>query len=122
MAGLVAVAEDLARTGPAARNQEIRIFTRSLAAVRAVSRLKTQWGQKNHQADFTEVKRVKGANNRVVLIWLPAATECIIAQQAKPAARACTEPGRLAAGHLPAANSTMISTRNAKGELDTALP
>ena len=37
VAELVAIAEGLARLGPAARNQEIRIFTRSLAAVRAVS-------------------------------------------------------------------------------------
>jgi hypothetical protein len=37
-------------------------------------------------------------------------------QQAKAAARASTEPGRVAAGHLPAAKSTMINMRKAAGK------
>jgi hypothetical protein len=116
VAELVAIAEGLARLSPMLRNQEIRIFTRNRAAVRAVSQPEGQSGQRIIGQIYTEVKRLKGRDNRVVLIGVPGTTECTMIQQAKAAARDSTEPGRVAAGYLPAAKSTMINMRKTAGK------
>jgi hypothetical protein len=99
--------------GSAVRNQEIRIFTRNLAAALSVSQPGSQSGQSIMHQIYTETERLRGSSNRVTIIWTPTATECMLAQQAKVAARALTEPDRRASGGLKAAKSTMISVRKA---------
>lgn len=138
VAELVAMAEGLSRMGPAVRSQEIRVFTRNLAAALAVSQPRSQSGQSVIDQIYRETKRLRGSSNQVTLIWTPATTECTMAQQAKMAARASTEPDRVPTGSLKSAKSTLISVRKAvtksKGnnfgtdvgrftrELDVALP
>jgi hypothetical protein len=137
VAELVAIAEGLARLRPMLRNREIRIFTRNRGAVQAVIQPQGQSGQRIISQIYKEVEGLTIRDNRVVLIAAPGTTECAMAQQAKAAARASTEPGRVAAGNLQAAKSTMINMRKAAGKgmrsftsdvgrftrrLDTALP
>lgn len=62
---------------------------------------------------YRQAERLRKSSNQVKLIWTPAATDSVLAQQAKAAARASTEPGRVATGSLKAAKSTLISVQRA---------
>ena len=63
-----AVAEGLARLGPAVQNLEIRIFTRKRAATQAISQPKSRSGQQIIRQIYVEVERLRGRNNRITLI------------------------------------------------------
>ena len=55
----VAIVEDLSRMGPAVQDQEIRVFTRNLAAALAVSQPRSQSGQSTMDQIDTQTKRLR---------------------------------------------------------------
>lgn len=113
VAELLAVAEGLSRMGPAVHHEEIRVFTRNLAAALAVSQPRSQSGQSIMDQIYIQAERLHDSGNQVKLFWTPAATDSELAQQAKAAARASTEPGQTVTGSLKAAKSTLISVQKA---------